>query len=416
MVNVRVFLLATYVLFTTNLNAFPHFLTEEDFLNRARQLAATNGSRVISSEDNSGCNPITVIMNDDSTPFAVLKGNRLIENFIYKYAEGTGLSDIVAPSYSINSLEIKGQNPYSGAIEEFIPVISYRISENDLPQDMVTFIDKYNDSQGTLNLARFSIKCSEEDRQFLYKKVSKENLDKLFVFFVLTHLHDMTKRNALLTVNANQQFEFMIMDTHECFANSPPRNLTFILGFPQAEEPLLESVRSLIPSIIAKRPSFKEAIKSSVRTRLNATKDCGGYGQQSKRIQSLDEFLNQYPKASLRALMVFAFWNTFYTNHEGTKVNLAEKILESISCGSYGSFTLENQRVAFDKAVWSLFPYGYSDIREGIAAYYQSIKQEPASFLDMLDFVRRYDNNEKNPSMTDVLALVDPNFETRNVR
>jgi hypothetical protein len=361
---------------------------------------------MITEEQNSGAHAIKIIPDDDGKPFAVLKGRR-IESFLYEYAEEVGLTDVIAPSFLLPKLEGKIGDIYQ-TVEAFIPVIPRGFNRQAIPAEMRAFIEKYEDSQGALTLLRFyklnQPKRLEEDYQFLFKNMSKESVDKTIVLFVLMYLGDMDAKNTLVTLNTKNQFEIKVIDTDDCF-RFEARGLTCTLGFPQAGEPMSDAVRTLIPGIIAKMPLFANRIRA-LRARSQCREDEGNFEQQLQRMQALEIFLKQFPQASPRALIAFAFWNTFATRYD-EKSNVACDTLSALAFGGIRRYNLEKP-AAFEKRVSSFFKYGYSNFSEGISEYHETHRGQLTSFTDMLRSLVASKDNEKNATVTDLLGLLDP--------
>jgi hypothetical protein len=403
---VNFFRLLLLFLIALCINAQASVLTKEEFLAQAQKLAVRNETKDITQAENSGCNGIHVIPKDDGKPFAVLKygQRRLAEPFIYTYAEEVGLTNVVVPSFYV-PMQLRQVVGDCQSIEAFVPVIPQGHNRATIPADILAFIEKYQDKQGALSLIRFNQLCKfEEDRFILFNNLSKESVDKAFVVYVLMHLADMNTRNTLVTLNAHNQFEVRLTDTESCFVHDP-RYQTCVLGLPQAGQPMSDSVRALIPSIVAKMPSFEGRIQS-LRGSNKSREDMGGFEQQYQRMQALDVFLKHFPQASPRALLTFAFWNCFTYPHSEPK-NIACNSLDALVYGGLGYYGLE-KRPAFQERVYSCFSYGYSSISSGINRYHSQHSGQLKSFTDMLRVLTTLKENDKKVTVTDVLSLVDP--------
>ncbi len=385
---------------------------EQFSLANAIKYAEKHGERGITKQENNGMSPYRIVCDDSGRGYAVLKGGGYSEAFIFKYAEAVGLKGLVAPSYSVKDLQVKGlRYSFRGMVEAFVPAIPYDFDQSGIPGDIKRFVDKYEDSQGTLPLCNLVIALStkedrvkaEEDRLFFFKHINKEHLDHIFLLYVLTYLGDMTNHNALVTLNAEHQFEFRIIDTESCFVLSPSYQ-TFMLGFPHASAPLSSKAKALIPGIIQKMPDYREEIEELFRIRkVNSVE--GGFEQQMARMRALSEFLELYPQASPRSLVVFAFWNTFFPDYDeyiGEHVPHAYREISSLPRLGFEDYGIEI-RPQFDDRVHSLFRYSYSSMADSLKEYHE--KTEDVSFEGLINFMSQ-SRDFQCRSADDILTLL----------
>lgn len=205
-------------------------------------------------------------VRNPASAFAVIR-NRPHEVKIYELTQVLGL-DVIVPTVNLDD----GSGCTAAVFQRPLDwsLIPY------LPMRHLLFVDLFAEPNGSCTLLRVGL--VQRDKADVFKKyhpyflenISKENIDQLWLYWVVFRPYDATLRNTMVTISARGKFEFKFVDLTsmtrdpylpEVLAKSS-RIAEVMKPFCPETIKLLYRWRSIDPKMFNIEPLFKERLDS----------------------------------------------------------------------------------------------------------------------------------------------------------